>query len=233
MDVDIHASSFSDNAADTSTATKEEQPPKSPASHKLNKTHTTQQQLKTALWSHLGHLVDTTCLGLSSNKKDAADNDADADEQAKRKMTVNATPQFIAALTELVHAQIKGIAGEVEGFARTEMKREALFAEMENKDAAENAPSREVPELTLAQIRIRRHANRTTVQTPDVLLLARKNPDLEGVLKAEAETFRKARGGGGPAGTSGTGQTDTGRSGAGSGSRVAGGSSGRGRGRGR
>ena len=42
-----------------------------------------------------------------------------------------------------------------------------------------------------------RHANRTVVQTPDVLLLARRNEDLEGVLRGEAERFRRDRGGGG------------------------------------
>ena len=56
-----------------------------------------EQKLKSALWLHLGLLVDTACLDLH---------------------TPNATPQFIAALTQLVYAQLGGCAVDLEAFAR-------------------------------------------------------------------------------------------------------------------
>ena len=56
-----------------------------------------EDQLKPALWASIGPLVDST-LGLEYG--------------------ANASPQFIGALTELVYAQIEGVAGDVESFAR-------------------------------------------------------------------------------------------------------------------
>ncbi|KAF2090203.1 hypothetical protein K490DRAFT_6232, partial [Saccharata proteae CBS 121410] len=54
------------------------------------------QRLKSALWFTLGQYVDTHCL--TSN--------------------LNATPQFIGALTELVYAQIASAAKDLSTFAR-------------------------------------------------------------------------------------------------------------------
>ena len=82
------------------------------------------QRLKSALWYHIGKLVDAETL----------------------RHNINATPQFIGALTELVWAQIESAAVDLESFAR--------------------------------------HAGRGIVVVEDVLLLARRNADLEDLLKA-------------------------------------------------
>ncbi|KAF3191061.1 hypothetical protein TWF106_001337 [Orbilia oligospora] len=89
----------------------------------MSASDTEQERLKSALWYHVGKLVDEACLDLS----------------------VNATPQFIGSLTELAWVQLDNIAKDLENFAK--------------------------------------HANRSTVSTADVLLLARKNPDLHGLLQ--------------------------------------------------
>lgn len=81
------------------------------------------ERLKSALWYHVGKIVD--------------------EESLKRRR--NATPQFIGSLTELVITQVENIAQDLEGFSR--------------------------------------HAGRTTVNTDDVLLLARRNADLHNIIK--------------------------------------------------
>ena len=58
------------------------------------------QRLKSALWYTIGQLTDTTLL----ESNDGGDN--------------NATPQFIGALTELVHAKISTSATDMEAFAK-------------------------------------------------------------------------------------------------------------------
>ncbi|KAK6521811.1 hypothetical protein TWF506_002015 [Arthrobotrys conoides] len=89
----------------------------------MSASDTEQERLKSALWYHVGKLVDEACMDLN----------------------VNATPQFIGSLTELAWVQLDNIAKDLENFAK--------------------------------------HANRSTVSTADVLLLARKNPDLHGLLQ--------------------------------------------------
>ena len=54
------------------------------------------QRLKSALWYSIGHIVDEESL----------------------KLGVNATPQFIGALTELVWAQVQSAGGDLEAFAK-------------------------------------------------------------------------------------------------------------------
>ncbi|KAI5839947.1 kinetochore component CENP-S-domain-containing protein, partial [Morchella snyderi] len=85
------------------------------------------QRLKSALWFTIGKIVDAECVTLK----------------------VNATPQFIAALTELVWAQLENVGRDLESFAK--------------------------------------HAGRTTVNTDDVLLLARRNDGLEELLRGFVE----------------------------------------------
>ncbi|KAF3915630.1 hypothetical protein ABW21_db0208721 [Orbilia brochopaga] len=94
---------------------------------------TEQERLKSALWYHVGKLVDAACLDLN----------------------VNATPQFIGSLTELAWVQFDNIAKDLENFAK--------------------------------------HANRSTISTADVLLLARKNPDLHGLLQKVVDEEAAAR----------------------------------------
>ncbi|KAL9635169.1 MAG: hypothetical protein Q9164_003635 [Protoblastenia rupestris] len=55
-----------------------------------------QKRLKSALWFSIGKIVDEETL----------------------KLGVNATPQFIGALTEMVWAQIENVSTDLESFAR-------------------------------------------------------------------------------------------------------------------
>ncbi|MCJ1456334.1 hypothetical protein MMC28_006695 [Mycoblastus sanguinarius] len=82
------------------------------------------ERLKSALWFSIGKIVDEETL----------------------KLGVNATPQFIGALTEMVWAQIENVSKDLESFAK--------------------------------------HAGRSTISRDDVLLLSRRNEDLESVLKS-------------------------------------------------
>ncbi|CCC09076.1 kinetochore component CENP-S-domain-containing protein [Copromyces sp. CBS 386.78] len=92
-----------------------------------------QERLKSALWFAIGKMVD--------------------DESLRRNM--NATPQFIGALTELVWTQIENVAIDLETFSQ--------------------------------------HAGRTTVTTDDVLLLARRNSDLQSVIKDCVDKLKAAK----------------------------------------
>ncbi|KAI9683204.1 MAG: hypothetical protein M1829_005995 [Trizodia sp. TS-e1964] len=55
-----------------------------------------QERMKSALWYAIGKIVDSETLALN----------------------VNATPQFIGALTEMVWAQIENISQDLESFAK-------------------------------------------------------------------------------------------------------------------
>ncbi|KAK4228777.1 kinetochore component CENP-S-domain-containing protein [Podospora fimiseda] len=83
----------------------------------------TRERLKSALWFSTGKIVDDQSLRLNRN----------------------ATPQFIAALNEVLWTQIENVSSDLENFSR--------------------------------------HAGRTTITTDDVLLLARRNGDLYGLIK--------------------------------------------------
>ncbi|RCI08684.1 hypothetical protein L249_4857 [Ophiocordyceps polyrhachis-furcata BCC 54312] len=91
------------------------------------------KRLKSALWFAVGQIVD---------------------EESMRR-DLNATPQFIGALTELVWTQIENVAIDLESFCH--------------------------------------HAGRSTVTTADVLLLARKNPDLQLLMESFVESRKQAR----------------------------------------
>ncbi|KAK9450324.1 kinetochore component CENP-S-domain-containing protein [Limtongia smithiae] len=54
------------------------------------------ERLKAAIWYTVGKIVDEECLALD----------------------VNVTPQYIAALTELVYAQAVTLTGDIEAFSR-------------------------------------------------------------------------------------------------------------------
>lgn len=84
-------------------------------------------------------------------------------------LRTNATPQFIGALTELVYAQVTTVAVDVERFARYASWTTSYW---ECTDA------------------ISRHAGRTIIDMQDVLLLARRNEGLEGMLKAHIEALK-------------------------------------------
>ncbi|KAI4626718.1 hypothetical protein J4E90_007312 [Alternaria incomplexa] len=93
-----------------------------------------EERLKSALWYSIGQFVDEKTL----------END------------LNATPQFIGALTELVYTQIANTARDLEVFSK--------------------------------------HAGRNTINTDDVLLLGRRNEQLQGLLEKELEDIRAAEG---------------------------------------
>lgn len=87
-----------------------------------------EERLKAALWHSIGKTVDA--IALEGN--------------------VNATPQFIGGLTELVHAKIATAATDLEAFAK--------------------------------------HADRSIINSKDVLLLARNTDGLQDILRETAES---------------------------------------------
>ncbi|KAL6849556.1 MHF histone-fold complex component [Amphichorda felina] len=129
---------------------------------------TTQEEdldrLKAALWYAVGQMVD--------------------EESLKRNR--NATPQFIGALTELVWTQI-GIFDSSSSSSLFLLQEPVPVCDMANRDLcrAEN--------VAIDLESFSGHAGRTTVTTDDVLLLARKNPDLHQLME-EFIDARKAAG---------------------------------------
>ncbi|MCJ1437775.1 hypothetical protein MMC27_007162 [Xylographa pallens] len=107
-----------------------------------------QERLKSALWYSVGKIVDEETL----------------------KLGVNATPQFIGALTEMVWAQI-GTPVRQPGRVLTPTLTYIAAARV-----------RESGFGVLCEVRL--HAGRGTVVVDDVMLLSRRNEGLETVLKA-------------------------------------------------
>ncbi|EMD95972.1 hypothetical protein COCC4DRAFT_29457 [Bipolaris maydis ATCC 48331] len=93
-----------------------------------------EERLKSALWYAIGQFVDDKSL----------------------ESDLNATPQFIGALTELVYTQIANTARDLEVFSK--------------------------------------HAGRKTINPDDVLLLGRRNEQLQAMLEKELEDIRAAEG---------------------------------------
>ena len=92
---------------------------------------TKEEKLKAALWYAVGQTVDSVALA----------------------QDINASPQYIGGLSEMVYAQIENVARDLEAFAK--------------------------------------HAGRTTINSQDVVLLARRNEGLEDVLKAHAKAVKE------------------------------------------
>ncbi|EEA18711.1 MHF histone-fold complex component [Talaromyces marneffei ATCC 18224] len=95
-------------------------------------TQALEERFKSALWLAIGKIVDEETMQLG----------------------VNATPQFIGALTEMVWAQIESVSQDLEAFAK--------------------------------------HAGRSTINTNDVMLLARRNEGLESILRAFVDQQKEA-----------------------------------------
>ncbi|KAI8935018.1 hypothetical protein NX059_008683 [Plenodomus lindquistii] len=93
-----------------------------------------EERLKSALWYSIGQFVDEECLTSD----------------------LNATPQFIGALTELVYTQIANTSRDLEVFSA--------------------------------------HAGRKVITTDDVMLLTRRNQQLEEYLQMELTAIRGAEG---------------------------------------
>ncbi|KAI4174374.1 MAG: hypothetical protein LQ343_002308 [Gyalolechia ehrenbergii] len=99
-----------------------------------------EERLKAALWFSIGKIVDEETL----------------------KLGVNATPQFIGALTEMLWAQI--------GMSESPLHRiHSLTTASEN--VSEDLQ------------RFAKHAGREVISAEDVLLLARRNEGLETILR--------------------------------------------------
>ncbi|KAL2288769.1 hypothetical protein FJTKL_03435 [Diaporthe vaccinii] len=95
------------------------------------------------------------------------------DEQSLRRNR-NATPQFIGALTEMVWTQIG------------EHSRVVIILWQPHPDnGAEN--------VAIDLESFSRHANRTSITTDDVLLLARRNADLNGIIKDFVDEQKAAK----------------------------------------
>ncbi|ODA84053.1 hypothetical protein RJ55_02571 [Drechmeria coniospora] len=104
---------------------------------------------------------------------------------------INATPQFIGALTELVWTQI--------GDSSPASLQRAARQRMQPDQGPTLTPRWKPENISIDLESFCNHAGRSTVTTDDVLLLARKNPDLRQLMEAFVEE-RKARRQGGPAG---------------------------------
>lgn len=89
----------------------------------------------------------------------------------------NATPQFIGALTELVWTQI-GEHSHPQG-AKLMVQLRVLTSGPEN--------------VAIDLESFSRHAGRTSVTTDDVLLLARRNADLNGIIKDFVDEQKAAK----------------------------------------
>lgn len=118
------------------------------------------QRLKAALWFSVGKIVDEETL----------------------KMGVNATPQFIGALTELLWAQIgrsdRCIPARQRGLTsrtRHRQRGSMCFCKASRSEFNDSAPADEGIDS--------RHAGRKTITTDDVLLLSRRNEELAKVLR--------------------------------------------------
>ncbi|RMZ90487.1 hypothetical protein DV736_g2267, partial [Chaetothyriales sp. CBS 134916] len=107
---------------------------------------TLEANLKSTLWYQIGCLVDEETVTLG----------------------INATPQYIGSLSELVWAQLVSVAGDVEAFAR---HRTAAASSRQKK---EDSPGT------------------CTVRVDDVLLLGRRNEGLMGVFMCDVDADAEA-----------------------------------------
>lgn len=96
------------------------------------------------------------------------------DEQSLRRNR-NATPQFIGALTEMVWTQI----GEQSRISILAEQLRILITRAEN--------------VAIDLESFSRHATRTSITTDDVLLLARRNADLNGIIKDFVDEQKAAK----------------------------------------
>ncbi|KAK4458359.1 putative apoptosis-inducing taf9-like domain 1 family [Cladorrhinum samala] len=126
------------------------------------------ERLKSALWFAIGKIVD--------------------EESLRRNR--NATPQFIAALNDVVWNQI----GKLKIFyIFNNIHTPILVVFTINQNQIKNHGQRLILQANQKYIYIEsvaidlenfsRHAGRTTITTDDVLLLARRNQDLHGIIK--------------------------------------------------
>ncbi|KAI9043929.1 CENP-S family protein [Aspergillus affinis] len=109
-----------------------------------------EERLKSALWLSIGKIVDEETI----------------------KLGVNATPQFIGALTEMVWAQIVCVIGW-----SLELCADSVLIQPETV-------SQDLESFA-------KHAGRSTINVSDVMLLARRNEGLESIMRAFVDQMRE------------------------------------------
>lgn len=152
-------------------------PPKQPFAKKYAILHphltnsipnTHPQRLKSALWYTIGQYIDEECLTSD----------------------INATPQFIGALTELVYTQI-GLSTYNYPPLRPHTSPPILPSH------PTRTPSPLRPQIANTSHDLETfsaHAGRKVITTDDVMLLTRRNDALESMLKQELDALRAAEG---------------------------------------
>ena len=99
------------------------------------------------------------------------------------KLGVNATPQFIGALTEMVWAQIGPSKRYLDWkFSATDCLHQKPPVRILRASQSTSLDSRNIHALT--EYRESRHAGRATISVEDVMLLSRRNEGLEDVLRS-------------------------------------------------
>lgn len=127
----------------------------------------TSQRLKSALWFSIGKIVDEETL----------------------KLGMNATPQFIGALTEMVWTQIGTfLPFQIMGLRVVELMPALCCREYESRSGTVLQVS--WPDQMKGRVGIKglitcgyRHGGRQTISVDDVMLLSRRNEGLETVLR--------------------------------------------------
>ena len=118
-----------------------------------------QDKLRSALWLHIGKIVDEETI----------------------KLGVNATPQFIGSLTQIVWAQIGTASLFILRLTRSMLCYGLLTCLCLVGTAATDLES------------FAKHAGRSTIKADDVMLLARRNDGLEQILKEAVGRLQKER----------------------------------------
>ncbi|EAT84967.1 hypothetical protein SNOG_07501 [Parastagonospora nodorum SN15] len=114
-----------------------------------------EERLKSALWYTIGQYIDEECLTSD----------------------LNATPQFIGALTELVYTQI------------------GILNPHHQYPPYLHHPLIHIQANTSHDLEVfAKHAGRKAINTDDVMLLTRRNDALESMLKGELERMQSAEG---------------------------------------
>ncbi|KEF54045.1 uncharacterized protein A1O9_09840 [Exophiala aquamarina CBS 119918] len=124
------------------------------------------KKLRSALWYHIGKVVDEESLNLG----------------------VNATPQFIGSLMELVWAQL--------GIFQTPPLIQAHAKWLFEKRFSQWISDRLLGRTgnTAADLEsFAKHAGRSTIKTDDVMLLTRRNEGLAQVLKEELKKLETSK----------------------------------------
>ncbi|ATY64028.1 apoptosis-inducing TAF9-like domain 1 family [Cordyceps militaris] len=132
------------------------------------------KRLKSALWYAVGQIVDEECL----------------------RRNRNATPQFIGALTELVWTQIGNFLflASLDVFPGFAPPRLLFYSEREVICVLTSGWLVIAENVAVDLESFANHAGRSVVTTEDVLLLARKNPDLQQLMQEYIDEQKAARG---------------------------------------